>query len=37
MIGVKSGRDDLLKWADATIYQANELGRNLVRFHELGT
>lgn len=27
-------QDDILKWADATMYMAKENGRNLIRFHE---
>lgn len=27
-------QDDILKWADAAMYQAKEDGRNAVRFHE---
>jgi diguanylate cyclase (GGDEF)-like protein/PAS domain S-box-containing protein len=27
-------QDDILKWADATMYIAKEGGRNLIRFHE---
>jgi diguanylate cyclase (GGDEF)-like protein/PAS domain S-box-containing protein len=27
-------QDDILKWADATMYMAKEGGRNLIRFHE---
>ncbi|MEF8704066.1 MAG: PAS domain S-box protein [Candidatus Accumulibacter sp. UW26] len=27
-------RDDLLKWADAAMYQAKEEGPNLIRFHD---
>jgi diguanylate cyclase (GGDEF)-like protein/PAS domain S-box-containing protein len=27
-------QDDILNWADATMYMAKEGGRNLIRFHE---
>jgi len=29
-----ASRDDLLKRADAEMYQAKQAGRNLIRFHE---
>ena len=27
---------DVMKWADATLYQAKEAGRNVVRFYREG-
>jgi diguanylate cyclase (GGDEF)-like protein len=30
----QASQDDLLKWADAAMYQAKESGGNLIRFHD---
>ena len=32
-IGHEASQDDVLKWADQTMYQAKEAGRNQIRFH----
>jgi diguanylate cyclase (GGDEF)-like protein/PAS domain S-box-containing protein len=32
-IGEAASQDDILKWADAAMYQAKDGGRNQVRFH----
>ncbi len=32
-VGYEASQDDVLKWADAAMYQAKGAGRNLVRFH----
>jgi len=32
-LGYEASQDEVLKWADAAMYQAKEEGRNLIRFH----
>ena len=33
-LGAIASEDEVLRWADAAMYQAKEDGRNLIRFHE---
>lgn len=34
---LETNQEDILKWADAAMYQAKDQGRNLVRFHAFRT
>jgi diguanylate cyclase (GGDEF)-like protein len=36
-INHEASQDDILKWADAAMYQAKDAGRNQIRFHGQGT
>lgn len=31
----EASQDDILKWADKTMYQAKDAGRNQIRFHDM--
>jgi FOG: GGDEF domain len=31
--GSEGSQDDIMKWADATMYEAKEAGRNQIRFY----
>jgi len=33
-INHEASQDDIIKWADTSMYQAKEAGRNQIRFHE---
>jgi diguanylate cyclase (GGDEF)-like protein len=33
-INHEAAQDDILKWADAAMYQAKDAGRNLIRFYD---
>jgi diguanylate cyclase (GGDEF)-like protein len=32
-LGHEASQDDILKWADAAMYEAKETGRDQIRFH----
>lgn len=32
-MGNEASQSDILKWADAAMYQAKEAGRNGIKFH----
>lgn len=34
-VGNEASQDDVLKWADAAMYQAKDAGRNSIRFYDL--
>ena len=34
-INHEASQDDILKWADKTMYQAKDAGRNQIRFHDM--
>ena len=33
-IGIESNQDDIMKWADAAMYEAKNAGRNQIRFYD---